>query len=857
MGQPGDQPDSLRSQVIPKNVSLVTKTEVDSACSPVAENMQGPIALFFRGGENHPRSTPGGHMSENQPVRGSFIDGDDLRKEFFVRRKKEIRKSIPRGVKIPEGWVEKPTKYPKTMWIVRQKDVSQQLEDDVWCLFYKMGMEKLSTSDFTVHLRTVADSKIGSSKDETKQLDLVAVHGSNIFVVECKSKRELGGKRLPDVIREMDDNRNAYTRAFTEILGYKPRLSLILATRNIDVDIRDVAKAREKSISVWNTVDVDAFMELAESAGDGARYQLYNIVLRKRKARDKALRVPALKASMGGHTYYSMVLHPDHLLDIAYVHRRTGDSTVSDTRDAYQRMLEQGRVNNIKKFIEDEKAPGFFPGSIILCFDKQLRSEPLLDKKKRELLIDGANPVMLTLPSEYGSAWIIDGQHRLYGYANSNLKYSETLPVVAFADKDTSFQSKMFVDINKNQKSVDPNLLWDLYEDLYEKSEDLKECQDRTLSKIAKMLNAEDWSPFQGKIFVPKEGNKKAPLNIRAVCNTLRQKNVVHHDNGNLFCGDWDESVEYAARRVAIFYQVIRDAMPEQWESGERHFVCTKPGFITLTGIFADIVQENLPPIKLKSKKRYEIEVAELLKPLVRHLLEAPDALIDKYRAVGGAEGSTRALRAKFTEMMDIKSDFLKDFKEQDGQADLLDSYSVLPYLQHDEHDHLEFKGSLSLILDKYLATGGKEMSTEIAGEGVLRAVAGFLNGHGGQVVIGVLEKKCLMGAREDLAESCVEVNGKYLVGTQLEYPRDGADGYQRKIRNMIKERVGTYPLGAGLVDIRALEQYSGKDVWVVSVKPAGKRQYLDGEHFYVRMGNETVQLRGAAADEYWATRSS
>ena len=59
---------------------------------------------------------------------------------------------------------------------------------------------------------------------------------------------------------------------------------------------------------------------------------------------------------------------------------------------------------------------------------------------------------ILHIPKRYRSAYIIDGQHRLYGYSDSLYAETNTIPVVAFVDLERSEQIKLFMDINENQK---------------------------------------------------------------------------------------------------------------------------------------------------------------------------------------------------------------------------------------------------------------------------------------------------------------------------------------------------------------------------------------------------------------------
>ena len=103
---------------------------------------------------------------------------------------------------------------------------------------------------------------------------------------------------------------------------------------------------------------------------EGARYQLYNMVFQGQKIKDMGIRVPALRAKMGGHTFYSFVMRPADLLEIAYVHHRVGESSFRNLTDSYQRMLKPSRIRQIKAFLEDEECPGFFPGNIIINFDQ-------------------------------------------------------------------------------------------------------------------------------------------------------------------------------------------------------------------------------------------------------------------------------------------------------------------------------------------------------------------------------------------------------------------------------------------------------------------------------------------------------
>jgi DNA sulfur modification protein DndB len=83
----------------------------------------------------------------------------------------------------------------------------------------------------------------------------------------------------------------------------------------------------------------------------------------------------------------------------------------------------------------------------------------------------------LYLPNKYKSAWVIDGQHRLYGFSNIPTSFLDNiLFVVAFGRMDTQTEAELFITINHEQRSVPKSLLVALQADLKLGSGDPKEA---------------------------------------------------------------------------------------------------------------------------------------------------------------------------------------------------------------------------------------------------------------------------------------------------------------------------------------------------------------------------------------------
>jgi DNA sulfur modification protein DndB len=439
-------------------------------------------------------------MSDSPITSGKFLVDEELDREYRLRNKDRFEQSIDKEASIPEGW-KVLREYKTKTRIYRDKSISRRLEDKVWKLFYLLGARKLSTNDFRLLIREQ------KRKKKSKQLDVVAIVDDNVFVVECKTRKKLGRKSLKKDIAEFAAIKSQISNSLRRALDRRDlQFIFVLATENINWYENDTIDADETAIIRRDEYDIMALTELAQLAGEGAKFQIYNRIFFEKKVKGFDVKVPALKSKMGGHTYYSFILPPVELLKISYVHHREGPSSFLDLANSYQRMIKKSRIRKIESFIQDG---GFFPGNIILNFHKRFpKEEPIGDRKHLDVLDQSAKPVAITLPPYFGSAWIIDGQHRLYGFADIPERATETLPVIAFVEESPSLEAEIFVDINDNQKPIGANLLWDLYEDLYRDSSNQNEQQLYAISRIAKELNSRTDSPFNSHIQIPKEQNR-------------------------------------------------------------------------------------------------------------------------------------------------------------------------------------------------------------------------------------------------------------------------------------------------------------------------------------------------------------
>ena len=61
---------------------------------------------------------------------------------------------------------------------------------------------------------------------------------------------------------------------------------------------------------------------------------------------------------------------------------------------------------------------GFFPTNFLINFSKNVRFEPQVKDRENDIRYG-----QLYLPDQYKSAWVVDGQHRLYGFSGLSDKF--------------------------------------------------------------------------------------------------------------------------------------------------------------------------------------------------------------------------------------------------------------------------------------------------------------------------------------------------------------------------------------------------------------------------------------------------
>ena len=424
------------------------------------------------------------------------------------------------------GW-EVVTTLKRKMKIQREKDTGRRFEDEVWCMFYNLGFRTLNYDE---HLEV----PWGRGSGDHHQLDVVAVDDEAIFVVECKAADKSKNANFKKEIDNLCQYKEGVTKALRQIYGDK-KVKFVFATRNYKFSetSEDLQRLKDNKVYHFNENSYNYINNLIKAYKSSVKYQFYGLMFKDELINDKKIKVPALKGTMGGHDYYMLSIEPDKLLKIGFVlHRTKVNDSMAPT---YQRLLVPSRLKGITKFIDEG---GYFPNSIIVNFDSP--------KNKLKIQFEPSSNVgestnsrlgILSIPNAYGIAFIIDGQHRVYGYAGSKYKDTNTIPVVAFDNIDSQEQLKIFMDINENQKSVNPSLRLDLAEDINWDSERADSRMLALRSSIIKVLTRDSNSVLYNKISV---GEDSAKLTLKPFVNALNKSSLLPKASNKTYTQDVD-----------------------------------------------------------------------------------------------------------------------------------------------------------------------------------------------------------------------------------------------------------------------------------------------------------------------------
>lgn len=232
------------------------------------------------------------------------------------------------------------------------------------------------------------------------------------------------------------------------------------------------------------------------------------------------MKVPAIRVEQPLGVFFAVSLPASFLLDVCYTIRA---EFVDDKVEEYehnkpkgmlqnlmslskgsQREKDEDRVKEITRYTETVDAS--FPNSIILganyTEDGELVQDPdsnnESDRIRWRIEKDNDN-YFLVIPTKQKLASIIDGQHRLYAFQNSKNKDMNLLCSV-YLDLPMPYHAQIFATINMNQKKVDRNHIYQLFQFHLEQGESETWAPETLAVYFARVLSEDSNSPLYKKM---------------------------------------------------------------------------------------------------------------------------------------------------------------------------------------------------------------------------------------------------------------------------------------------------------------------------------------------------------------------
>lgn len=461
------------------------------------------------------------------------------------------------------------------------------------------------------------------------------------ILVQCKESEE------PKEFRELQRLIDEYS---TKVRDEKADLALlILNGYSIPAEYRERDKIDEirsrKKVIYWDD-DVWRFYKATVRSMHQpySRYMIlrdfgYSIVLQKAPYIVDAFEI---KQSSKGGKIWVFAIEPEKLLNISYVFRRG-----SRDPEAYQRILKPRRLRKIGEFLSEEKS--MLVNNIVIAFEEGAKYH------------NGK----LEIPAVTGSAWIIDGQHRLFGFCNikgSKRERREVLSryklIVAGIKAEPKVQAKLFKEINQYQERLDRNLLLDLQ--YYLGIEDEEGTLQRI--KIAKKLG--ETEVFKNRIKVLKTG--KGTITLATIVDYPIYAKLIKSAGNKAFT------------ILRNFFSAFYDVFKDEWlDSDEKYIFSTNKGvrmLISLCDRTINYLRRNKKPYSFEQMKQVIMVFKETIKDNQELLLR--ESYIGKALGAGAPDIVSRDLWAA---RIDSKLDkFLSEEERQAIGRDERDSLLML-----------------------------------------------------------------------------------------------------------------------------------------------------------------------------------
>lgn len=143
---------------------------------------------------------------------------------------------------------------------------------------------------------------------------------------------------------------------------------------------------------------------------------------------------------------------------------------IQTSEEGIQRRLQINKINDITKYLNNDKEESFFPNAVILSTNISIYNDSI-EQSFDDKIIEQISKCEergfgeIDLPDDIKFT-IVDGQHRLAGLflANDDVQKNFDIPAILLVNITVNTCAKIFSDVNGTQSTVNKSVIYDLYE---------------------------------------------------------------------------------------------------------------------------------------------------------------------------------------------------------------------------------------------------------------------------------------------------------------------------------------------------------------------------------------------------------
>ena len=469
-------------------------------------------------------------------------------------------------------------------------DKGAKLNKRVWSLFERAGFKTKPNS------QNPAEEVIKLLDGKIRKVDLCAVDDNlRVKIIGWNKAR-----------KDFTESFTVHLHDYQELMRISRANSVLFVSieKELSEDEREYAK--QNGMRVWGKEDLEYYEALVDAIGEYAKYEIihsFGITTGEEKHIHNVLALHMHQPfSRSPADIFLFTITPDVLLKTCVVFRKA-----QGNKTAYQRILQKKRLASIRKFVTQSDA--LLPPNIIVHFSKNVRWEalaaPTTDLSNRGITLTKQGDyelVLLSIPKEYASLELIDGQHRLYGFTEAEhaTKDHFNLVVLGIANILPEKRTSTFIAINDNARRMDPNLVAYL-----KLNDDEAACQkDNELMAIKVAVELNKITPFKKKIRLLDVGSQRLTLKGFAGYDL---KGLLSQ-NGKLRKHYPHESKEYVGV-LRLYFSQLKSLFPKQWADPDRYIIFTNRGISAFLKLLKSILKTHKKRLDLQTVRKY-------LKPL-------------------------------------------------------------------------------------------------------------------------------------------------------------------------------------------------------------------------------------------------